>query len=140
MQLLEDTGERIIPEKMKITNNLLLEHIARYHFAAMYTAGRVLDVACGSGYGTHIIAKLCKKHVDEIVGMDNSSEAVHYAKKAYYHPLTSYIVKDAIEPNLSDEIGQFDTILSFETIEHIQEEVQFLNNIFKLLKPNGTLI
>ena len=138
--MLEDTGERVIPEKMKITNILLLEHLARYHFATMFTSGRVLDIACGSGYGTHIIAKLCKKRVHKIIGIDYSKEAVRYARKTYYHLLTSYIVKDAVDPNLPDELGKFDTILSFETIEHIQDEAQFLQNLFNLLKPNGVLL
>ena len=55
--MLEDTGERVIPEEMSITNELLIEHVARYHFALPFIKkGRVLDMASGSGFGTHIIA------------------------------------------------------------------------------------
>jgi 2-polyprenyl-3-methyl-5-hydroxy-6-metoxy-1,4-benzoquinol methylase len=138
--MLEDTGERVIPEKMKITNELLIEHLARYHFAAHYAYGRVLDFASGAGYGSHIIAKKCKEKVSEVIGVDNDKQAVEYARKTYYHPLATYDMKDVTDPALPEDLGQFDTIISFETIEHIHNEQQFLTNIHALLKRGGTLI
>jgi len=138
--MIEDSGERVIPEKMKITNDLLIEHVARYHFASHLTSGRVLDFASGAGYGTHIIAKKCKKKISEIIGIDNDETAVEYAKKTYYHPLSTFIVGDVTDLSLPEKLGQFDTIISFETIEHIPEEEKFLKNIDGLLKPGGTLI
>lgn len=138
--MLKDTGERIIPEKMKITNELLLEHIARYHFASNYIQGRVLDFASGSGYGSHIIAKKSKKKIDEVIGVDIDVKAVKYARSTYYHPLTTYLNEDVTDPHLPEKLGQFDSILSFETIEHVIEEKQFLSNVYNLLKPEGTLI
>ncbi|WP_067728815.1 class I SAM-dependent methyltransferase [Oceanobacillus damuensis] len=138
--MLKDTGERVIPEKMKITNGLLLEHIARYHFASEYVQGRVLDFASGSGYGSHIIAKLCKNRIQEVIGIDNEKEAVDYAKLTYYHPLSTYLKGDVTDPGLPEKLGTFDTILSFETIEHVRDEERFLSNIYKMLKPGGTLI
>ncbi|WP_204502237.1 methyltransferase domain-containing protein [Aquibacillus albus] len=138
--MLKDTGERVIPEKMKITNGLLLEHIARYHFAANYVHGRVLDFASGAGYGSHIIAKQCKKKIDEVLGVDIDSEVVDYAQKTYYHPLSTYRQADVTDPLLPEKLGKFDTVLSFETIEHVEDEEQFLSNIYHLLKPGGTLV
>ncbi|MFD2043329.1 class I SAM-dependent methyltransferase [Ornithinibacillus salinisoli] len=138
--MLKDTGERVIPDKMKILNGLLLEHLARYHFAAEYVHGRVLDFASGSGYGTHIIAKLCKRKVNEVVGVDYDRDAIDYAKNKYYHPLSSFVEGDVTDPELPQKLGTFDCILSFETIEHIHEEERFLHNIYQLLNPGGTLI
>lgn len=138
--MLEDTGERVIPEKMDITNPLLIEHLARYYFAMDYAQGRVLDFACGSGYGSHLIAKQCTKEVDEIIGLDNDPDVIAYAKGNYYHPLSEFIEGDVTGPSLPDKLGQFDCILSFETIEHVHEEKQFLANIYRLLKPGGILI
>ncbi|WP_337020488.1 class I SAM-dependent methyltransferase, partial [Oceanobacillus massiliensis] len=129
--MLEDTGERVIPEKMKITNELLLEHVARYHFSINYARGRVLDFASGSGYGSHIIAKKCKKRVNEVIGVDIDKEAITYARGTYYHPLTTFLKEDVVDPTLPEKLGQFDTILSFETIEHIENEQQFLSNIYQ---------
>ncbi|SET03237.1 Methyltransferase domain-containing protein [Oceanobacillus limi] len=138
--MLRDTGERVIPERMKILNGLLMEHIARYHFATEYVHGRVLDFATGAGYGAHIIAKMCKKKIDEIVGIDYDQDAIHYAKGQYFHPLSKFVVGDVIDPLLPEKLGTFDCIMSFETIEHIQEEERFMGNVYQLLKPGGTLI
>lgn len=138
--MLKDTGERIIPEKMSITNELLVEHIARYHFATHFAHGRVLDFASGSGYGTHLLAKKGKEKVTEVIGVDIDKKAIAYAEHHYYHPLSRFIKADVTAPHLPEKLGTFDTIVSFETYEHIKEEEAFLSNLRQLLKPNGTLI
>ncbi|MFC4558311.1 class I SAM-dependent methyltransferase [Virgibacillus kekensis] len=138
--MLEDTGERVIPEKMKITNELLIEHVARYHFAREHAYGRVLDFACGSGYGAHIIIKKSKGRVNEVVGVDIDLESVKYAKATYFHHNSTFMEADVTDPELPEKLGQFDCILSFETIEHIEDEKRFLSNIYRMLKPGGTLI
>lgn len=138
--MLQDTGERIIPELMKPTNNMLLEHISRYFFSTPYVKGRVLDIACGSGYGTHMIAKTCKHTIDGIVGVDLDSDAIQYARGKYYHPLSTFEVIDALDPFILDKLGRFDTILSFETIEHVSDDMLFMEHLFDLLRPGGTLV
>lgn len=134
------TGERVIPELMKPTNGLLLEHIARYHFAIHYAKGRVLDFACGSGFGSNIIATAAKKELDEVVAIDIDQASITYAKSKYYHPLISFKQENAVDPLLPSKMGEFDLIISFETLEHVQEEEIFLENIYKMLKPGGTLV
>ncbi|ASS74051.1 SAM-dependent methyltransferase [Tumebacillus algifaecis] len=138
--MLEDTGERIIPELMKPTNGMLLEHLARYYFAAPYVNGTVLDFATGAGYGAHMIAKLCKSRTEAVLGVDIDPAVVEYARQTYYHPLVSYAVHDVLDPKLSQQIGPFDTILSFETVEHIADDERFMQNCYDLLKPGGTLV
>jgi|SRR5690625_3260019 len=138
--MLEDTGERIIPEKMNIMSSMLVEHLARYHFASLFTEGRILDFACGSGYGTHIIAKRCKEKVSEVVGVDMEKEALNYAEYTYYHPKSTFKLADVTDANIPNQLGKFDYIISFETLEHIQDEEQFLDNIYEMLQPGGTLI
>ncbi|PXW89208.1 2-polyprenyl-3-methyl-5-hydroxy-6-metoxy-1,4-benzoquinol methylase [Streptohalobacillus salinus] len=139
--MLEDTGERVIPENMSITNELLIEHIARYHFALPFiTEGRVLDMASGSGFGTHIIAKKKKKVIEEVIGLDIDPDALAYAKKTYYHPKSSFHCADLTGDTLVDRFGSFNTIVSFETYEHIANESAFLTNAYNLLKPGGHLI
>ncbi|GGM19381.1 hypothetical protein GCM10011351_01530 [Paraliobacillus quinghaiensis] len=138
--MLEDTGERVIPENMKITNELLIEHVARYHFALPFIKGRVLDFASGSGFGTHIIAKKKKKEITEIIGVDIDDSTLEYAKHHYYHPKSSFYQADVTDTTLPEQFGQFDTIVSFETIEHVEAEEQFLSNIYNLLKPGGKLV
>ncbi|SER13588.1 class I SAM-dependent methyltransferase [Piscibacillus halophilus] len=138
--MIEDTGERVIPKLMDPLNPLLLEHIARYQFALNYLSGRVLDLSCGAGYGTHMIAKQRKKHISEVIGLDLDQEIIDYAKNEYYHPQSTYEVADATDPNLINRFGTFDCIVSFETIEHIEDEKSIINNYHRLLKPGGTLI
>lgn len=138
--LLEWTGERIIPKLMKPGNGMLLEHLARYYFATPYVQGRVLDLACGSGYGCHMVAKERKREITEVVGVDNDPEAVAYALKEYHHQKVTYLQGDALDPELPDRLGLFDTILSFETIEHVEDDVRFMDNLDRMLKPGGTLV
>lgn len=112
-------------------NPLLIEHLARYHFASYYVYGKVLDFACGTGFGSHIIAKNCKEKVIEVVGLDDDEHVINYAKSTYYQPKTKFHVGDVTDPSLPDRLGMtFDCILSFETIEHVSEEKQFLKKHF----------
>jgi 2-polyprenyl-3-methyl-5-hydroxy-6-metoxy-1,4-benzoquinol methylase len=138
--VLQDTGERIILEEMKPTNGLLLEHLARYYFALPYAKGKVLDIACGTGYGAKMIAKAKKTDISQILGVDIDEESITYAIQHYYHPLLKFQQGDALDNNLKKAIGTFNTILSFETIEHVQDDKEFLRRIYDLLAPAGTLV
>lgn len=136
---MEYTGERVIPKVMNPKNGMLIEHIARYEFAKKFSKGRVLDIACGSGYGSEIILQN-NSNIEEFVGIDISKEAIHYAQSTYGFDKTSYYVDDALNPNLYKTYGTFDTIISFETIEHFKGDKCFVENLYNLLKPDGTLI
>ncbi|WP_147804426.1 class I SAM-dependent methyltransferase [Alkalicoccus halolimnae] len=138
--MLEDTGERVIPEYMTEDNALWLEHLARYHFALPYAHGRVLDIACGSGYGTKLTIKRRKKEVTEAVGIDLNQETVEYARGSHYHPNVAYRTGDLRDASLPEKLGTFDTVLSFETIEHLPDDREGLARLSDLTKPGGTLI
>ncbi|BAB04137.1 class I SAM-dependent methyltransferase [Halalkalibacterium halodurans] len=138
--MLDDTGERIIPKNMKPMNGMLLEHLARYYFSTPYASGRVLDIACGTGYGSVMVAKTRKTEVDQVLGVDFDADVIHYAKQNYYHPKVSFLVGDAMDPYLRNQIGTFDTILSFETIEHVKDDRLFIERMRQLLKKDGTLV
>ncbi|MBB5174004.1 class I SAM-dependent methyltransferase [Texcoconibacillus texcoconensis] len=137
---MEYTGERIIPEKMDPMNGMLLEHIARYYFATNYAQGRVLDIACGAGYGAKMLAKKNKKVIDEIIAVDIDEEAIDYGQGQYYHPLLSFQVADLTDEQLTNQLGTFDTIVSFETIEHVPDDEFAIQQFHRLLKPGGKLI
>lgn len=140
IKLLEWTGERIIPKTMKMMNGMLLEHIARYYFALPYINGRVLDIACGTGYGCHLVAKDRKREVTEMIGVDIDEETIKYATHEYHHQKVTYMQGDALDPQLPERLGMFDTILSFETIEHVSDEITFMDHLYQMLKPGGTLV
>ncbi|MBM7614812.1 class I SAM-dependent methyltransferase [Alkaliphilus hydrothermalis] len=133
------TGERVIPFEMNPKSGILMEHIARYEFARQFCKGRVLDIACGVGYGSDILLEE-KPNITEYIGIDSSIESINYAKEHYPYLKTSYFVEDALNENLHQKYGTFDTIVSFETIEHFEGDNIFINNLYNLLKPDGTLI
>ena len=111
------------------------EHLVRYLLAINYIKDKkILDIACGTGYGTYILSSRCK----EIIGLDNSEDAINLAKRKYIHKNLSFLKADATSTNL--ESSSFDVIISLETIEHIQDQQAFLSEIMKLLKPDGLLL
>jgi ubiquinone/menaquinone biosynthesis C-methylase UbiE len=128
---LELTGDRMIPEKSDPVT--FWEHIYRYRFAARFVRGkRVLDIACGEGYGT---AALGKAGATQVIGVDISEEACSYAKAKY--------AVDARPGNaecipLPDQT--VDTVVSFETIEHVSSPRAFLEECARVLAPKGTLV
>ena len=135
------TEERVIPKLMNPTNGLLKEHIVRYEFAARFAKGRVLDIACGVGYGASILIEtLYGRHIEKIIGVDSDEESIRYAREHYNGHQVEYFTMDALAKNLDKQLGLFDTIISFETIEHLEEDVLFIEHLNKLLKPGGTLI
>jgi len=132
------TGERIIPEKefCGSESNIFKEHIARYKFARKFIRKKkVLDIACGVGYGSKI---LVEGGASEIYGCDISEEAIQYAKKKYSHKNIKYEIADSSSLRFSDEY--FDCIVSFETLEHIQNYNKTLDELRRVLKKNGILI
>lgn len=133
------TEERVIPKLMNPKNGMLREHIARYNFSNKLAQGRVLDIACGVGYGTSIILK-GNTFMEQYIGIDIDEESISYARKHYSHKKAAYLVKDAQSQCLPEEMGLFDTIISFETIEHLEKDEAFVQNLHKLLNPSGTLI
>lgn len=90
-------------------------HVERYAVARQFVYGRTADIACGCGYGTHILAK--NPDVTEAVGIDMSEEAVAFATKEYGSDRVRYVCGMAGEVNL----GLLDTMVSIETIEHLPD-------------------
>ena len=71
------TGERFVPGAR---GEIWVEHWHRYHFAARFAAGmRVVDAACGEGYGSALLARSAAS----VVGADISPAAVAHARRAY---------------------------------------------------------
>ena len=129
--VLEDTGERMLPEKAGAAP--FWEHIYRYRFAIRFVRGRrVLDVACGEGYGA---AALARAGAARVIGIDLSEEACEHARQKYGVDARS---GDAHRIPLPDR--SVDVIVSFETIEHLNTPAAFLDECVRLLAPGGTLV
>ena len=134
------TGERLTPECRLMNRDLFVWHLARYEFAKQYIQrhDRVIDVACGTGYGTYELGPLC----NEIVGLDISSEAIEFARCNYSAENIFWHESDCT--SMSDVLGEssFDVVISFETIEHLSREAQFVfvDQIAKVIKTDGIAI
>lgn len=129
------TGERMIPEFNK-EDIIYLEHITRYFFAEQFVKNKVvLDAACGSGYGTYCLSKSGAK---KVIGVDISKETINYAKSKYAAKRIEFIVGNV--ENLPFKDGNFDVIVSMETIEHLQYPDKFLKEAKRLLKKNGFIL
>ncbi len=130
------TGERYIPELD--WPEISYEHWHRYVYAERLVAGKsVLDVACGEGYGCQWMARLAR----EVVGVDNSAEAISHASARYPAENLCFLQGSAESLPIQGR-SLFDIVTSFETIEHIDTATQgrLLQEIKRLLKPEGRLL
>ena len=113
-------------------------HMARYQIAAPFCKGnRVLDVACGEGYGALALKRFGAASVEAV---DNSVEAINTANKLFRTSGVNYHVGDASCVDGMFTSGEFDVIVSLETIEHLPEPERFLAALRKLAKPNAVSI
>ena len=116
-------------------------HIKRYMFAAekLKPLGkcRVLDIACGVGYGSGSIARECGC---EVVGVDRAPDALKLATSQFSYPGVSFIADDCHTLKKCGCTEQFDAIVCFETIEHLAYPGRFLVRCAQLLRPSGMLI
>ena len=138
---LEPTGERVIEEfYLSSPGNYLiyLFHKVTYNFAHDYvTEKHVLDYGCGSGYGTHHMASYCAS----IAGVDIADDAIEYAQAHYQAPnLTYKRIEPADRAPLPFADASFDTVLSFQVIEHVSDTNPYLSEIRRVLKPGGVFI
>ena len=112
------------------------QHLQRYMFASERIAGlRVLDLACGAGYGSYVLAQSAER---EVLGVDLNADAVAYGLQHYSRPRLRLVVGDALNWDLHEE--KFDTVVSLETIEHLTNPHAFVAQVAKHLQPRGRLI
>jgi SAM-dependent methyltransferase len=132
--------ERIVPGTPEWTA-YHANHIQRYTFAAdvlaREQAAKILDVACGVGYGAHFLAT---RGIREVVAVDNAADALDSARKNFAHPAISYLQDDCHTLRHAKEHRPFDAVVSFETIEHLKRPTDFLNACRECLSPSGLLI
>jgi 2-polyprenyl-3-methyl-5-hydroxy-6-metoxy-1,4-benzoquinol methylase len=127
---LELTGERTLPD-VPAENYWYRRHLAVYEWIAARVAGAtVLDMACGEGYGSDVLARSAAR----VVGVDGNPEAHEHARLRY------------TSPNLSFEWGavetfggpaSFDAVVFLQTIEHVIDPTAVLEHFRRILKTGG---
>lgn len=126
------TGERYVPE---LGGQIALEHLHRYAFACGLSAGKdVLDIACGEGYGSALLAANARS----VVGVDIAADVVQHAEARYGRSNLSFRKGACHQIPLAAR--SVDLVVSFETIEHVDRHELMLAEIKRVLRSGGTLL
>ena len=128
------TGERFTPECVR---EIWYEHWHRYVFARRLAAGkRVLDAACGEGYGSTLLAATAS----EVIGVDVDETSIAHAKARYGSstPNLSFERRDATQLEFPN--ARFDLVVSFETLEHVAAQDALIDGFARVLTDDGVLV
>lgn len=138
---MDSLSETIDNEQMLVKNekNETIDHLARYYFASTIIPDKkvkILDCASGAGYGSYLIAKTKKNAY--VTGLEIDQDVYDYSKKKFRLKNLKFVREDIYKTKLKK--GSFDYIISFETIEHVNDQQGLIKIFHDLLKPGGTLI
>ena len=117
-----------------ITDNVLHQrHMIAYHQAASIISGNILEVGCGEGYGMELLAPKADKYM--AIDKYNTPIDPHLPDfdKISFQQMN-------VPPFIGIEDNTFDFIVSFQVIEHIENDEFFSRELFRVLKPGGKLI
>jgi ubiquinone/menaquinone biosynthesis C-methylase UbiE len=129
---LEWTGERYVPG---VGGDIELEHLHRYMIARELAKDKVvLDIACGEGYGSNLLAMVAS----HVVGVDIVEDVIAGARNKYRQDNLTFKVGSCTDIPL--ENSSVDLVVCFETIEHHDKHREMLAEIKRVLLPNGILI
>jgi GT2 family glycosyltransferase/SAM-dependent methyltransferase len=132
---IEWTGERCVPWAEDL--QVVYEHYHRYALAARFTTGaRVLDLACGEGFGPALLAAGAR----EVVGVDIDPRTVQHAAAHYRRDNLHFTVGSMIDPQLLAGAEPFDVITCFEALEHVEEQDTLIAVVVRLLVPGGLFL
>lgn len=134
--------ERIIPDNLNDAieeeRETLQLHLDRYDFAGKnLKPGIVIDIACGAGYGSYFLAEKYPQKISMLHSVDIDEESISYANKRYHLPIIKFCCSDAFSFQTHERP---DTIVSMETIEHLENPERFVLHFAKRLKKGGRFI
>jgi SAM-dependent methyltransferase len=127
-------GERYVPLVDPYCAAMHLGHMASYKHALRYAYGRkVLDLGCGTGYGSHFLASF---GADRVVAADVDKIALDYARKNYFLDRIHYVQLNG-NSGLPFDDQSFDFVFCSQVIEHLSAPPGFLQEIRRILKTGG---
>ena len=122
------TGERTLPD-IPEENYWYRRHLAVYEWIAARCAGRrVVDMACGEGYGTAVLAR----RAPWVTGVEANPEAYEHARLKYAEPGVRF-VRDMVERYAQE----CDAVVFLQTIEHVHDPAAVLRSFRAMLRPGG---
>jgi SAM-dependent methyltransferase len=134
---LQLTGERTLPD-VPAENYWFRRHLAVYEWIGARVAGlRVLDMACGEGYGCEVLWRSAAS----VVGVDANPEAYDHARLRYERQGLRF-ERGMVEnwrPTVAGEPAAFDAVVFLQTIEHVQDPVAVLAHLRSLLVDGGVV-
>lgn len=119
----------IASDKIPSDNPIHQRLLKAYHAAESYIKGDLLELGCGEGRGVELLAPLA----DSYSGIDKIKEIV--ATLAEKHP--EYTFSDGVFPPFPYADESFDTIITFQVIEHVKKDDEFIREIHRVLKKGG---
>lgn len=130
---LEFTGERFTPE---CEREIWYEHMHRYAFVAPWCDdAKVLDAACGEGYGSEILSRTAA----QVTGVDRSEQVIAHARQRYASA-GNLVFEEADCTDMPFEDDSFDIVVSFETLEHLKDQERLMCEFRRVLRPDGFLV
>lgn len=128
------TGERL-PDDDPCFRGDLARHLAAYHLARSYCAGKkVLDAGCGEGYGSALLAEVAAR----VVGVDREWPVLARASRLYARPNLSFVCADL--ERLGAVRERFDVVCNFQVVEHLEDPSALLRAFHDHLTEGGRLI
>jgi len=134
------TTERIVPEQSEsdLEYLLYLRHVFAYDFSRNYVTDpcRLLEVGCGDGYGTEYLAEKCPNVT--LTAIDPNADTIKFAQNKYTRESISFVQYNS--DKIPYDESAFDVIISFQVIEHVENDYAFIKEIHRVLKTGGVFI
>lgn len=136
---IENASPTVVPAIQKLADPLLaLEHYHRYLYASRFVKNkRVLDIACGEGYGSAFLSL----NATEVVGVDRDESKVTRARTKYAEFSKAQYVSGLCE-EYAAPAASFDVAVSLGTLQHLDIEARhrFLQNVKQAIKQSGVVV
>lgn len=130
-------GERVDPTTVQTEADFIcfLKHLKAYEFLRQYSKDlRALEVGCGTGYGTHYLSD----HFIDVTAADVNADLIGSLISSNSHSNVKFICYDG--RRLPFDLKSFDLVFSFQVIEHVLDDLNFLKEIDRVLAPGGIAV
>lgn len=120
----------ITSDKIPSDNPIHQRLLKAYIIARDLINGDLLEIGCGEGRGISLLSSCCRRYV----ALDKITETIEHLSCIYKNV---EFINATIPPMKQIGDNTFDTVVSFQVIEHIKNDRMFLEEIHRVLKPGG---
>lgn len=123
----------IASDRIPSDNPIHQRLLQAYYLARPFISGKLLEVGCGEGRGIEVMKEYCTSYT----GLDKIGEVISSLEDKY--PEHTFL-QTTIPPIRGLEDNSYDAIVTFQVIEHIREDKEFLKELYRLLRPGGVAL